>query len=68
MSAALPSWQPTEAAARAGEWSEALDVLLAGLIKSNAPVSTAERDELASLFEATGLPSGAVAALSVSQS
>ena len=52
-------------AARAGEWSEALDVLLAGLINGNAPVSAAERDELAALLEATGQPVGAVARLSV---
>lgn len=35
------------AAARVGEWSGALDVLLAGLITTNAAVSPAERDELA---------------------
>jgi hypothetical protein len=54
-------------AARAGDWGEALDVLLAGLIKGSAPVSPAERDELAALLEATGQPAGAVARLSVSQ-
>lgn len=53
-------------AARAGEWAEALDVLLAGLVKSNAPVSPAERDELATLLEATGLSSGAVTSLRLS--
>ena len=54
-------------AARAGEWSEALDVLLAALINTNVPVSAAERDELAALLEATGQPAGAAARLSVSQ-
>ena len=54
-------------AARAGEWAEALDVLLAALINTNAPVSAAERDELAALLEATGQPAGAAARLSVSQ-
>jgi hypothetical protein len=54
-------------AVRAGEWSEALDVLLAGLINGNAPVSAAERDELAALLEATGQPAGAVARLSVAR-
>lgn len=52
-------------AARAGEWGEALDVLIAGLNDSNALVSPAERDELAALLEATGLPVGAVAKLRV---
>jgi hypothetical protein len=54
-------------AARAGEWAEALDVLLAALINTNVPVSAAERDELAALLEATGQPAGAAARLSVSQ-
>lgn len=39
-------------AAGAGEWGKALDLLLAGLIQSNAPVSPAERDDLAALLEA----------------
>jgi hypothetical protein len=50
-------------AARAGEWAEALDVLIAGLIKGNAMVSLAERDELAALLEATGLQVETVARL-----
>jgi hypothetical protein len=54
-------------AARAGEWAEALDVLLAALINANVPVSGAERDELAALLKAAGLPLGAVARLSISQ-
>jgi hypothetical protein len=54
-------------AARAGDWGKALDLLLAGLADSNAPVSPAERDEFAVLLRATGKPGGAVAGLSVSQ-
>lgn len=54
-------------AARAGEWGTALDVLLAALAKSGAPVSLAERDELAAMLEATGQPAGAVVGLSISQ-
>jgi hypothetical protein len=53
-------------AARSGEWGTALDVLLAALAKSGAPVSPAERDELAAMLEATGQPAGAVARLSIS--
>jgi hypothetical protein len=54
-------------AVRTGEWGQALDVLLAGLIKTSAPISPAERDELAAMLEATGQPAGAVARLSVRQ-
>lgn len=54
-------------AARAGDWAQALDLLLAGLIKSNTAVSPAERNELATLLEAAGQPAGAVARLRVSQ-
>jgi hypothetical protein len=43
-------------AARAGEWGEAVDNLIAGLIESQALVTTAERDELRSLLDAMGLP------------
>lgn len=39
---------------RTVESGQALDVLLAGLIKTNVPVSPGERYELAALLEATG--------------
>ena len=41
-------------AARAGEWDNALEMLLAGLVESNAPVSPAEHAELTVLLSATG--------------
>jgi hypothetical protein len=47
-------------AARAGDWGQALDVLLAGLITANASVSPAERDELAALLKATRRPAAAM--------
>ena len=53
-------------AARAGEWGKALDVLLAALTKNGAPVSPAERDELAAMLDATWQPDGEVAKLSIS--
>jgi hypothetical protein len=43
-------------AARASEWTEALEVLSAGLINCKAQVSAAELDELAALFAAVDLP------------
>jgi hypothetical protein len=49
-------------AVRAGEWDSALGMLLAGLAES-APVSLAERDELATLLSATGQPAEAITAL-----
>jgi hypothetical protein len=52
-------------AARSGEWGVALDVLLTALTKSGAPVSPAERDELAAMLGATGQPAGAVVRLSI---
>jgi hypothetical protein len=53
-------------AARAGEWDEALQMLLAGLAESNAPVSPAEHEELATLLTAIGQSAAAITALSVS--
>ena len=41
-------------AARAGEWDNALEMLLVGLVESNAPVSPAEHAELTVLLSATG--------------
>jgi hypothetical protein len=49
-------------AARAGEWDEALGMLIAGLADSNA-VSAAEREELTTLLAAAGLPASAIAAV-----
>ena len=51
-------------AARACEWDNALEVLLAGLAESNAPVSPAEHAELTALLAATGQPAAATTALS----
>jgi hypothetical protein len=51
-------------AAWASEWDKALQMLLAGLAESNAPVSLAEHDELATLLSAIGQPDAAIAALS----
>ncbi len=50
-------------AVRTGEWDKALETLLAGLAESNAPVSTAERDEITALLAATGQPAAAITAL-----
>ena len=52
-------------AARAGEWGEAVDILLAGLIKAQVAVTAEERDELRSLLDAMGMDAGAADALSV---
>jgi hypothetical protein len=52
-------------AARAGEWGEAVDVLLAGLVKTQVRVSGAERDELLALLNAMGLPPEPVSRLNV---
>lgn len=51
-------------AAWAREWDKALQMLLAGLAESNAPVSPAEREELTTLLSAIGQPDVSVAALS----
>lgn len=40
--------------ARGGEWGELIDALTAGLAKRELPVTSAERDELRALAEATG--------------
>jgi len=52
-------------AARAGEWGEAVDILLAGLIHAGTPVTVAEQGELRSLLEAMGMATDAVEALNV---
>jgi hypothetical protein len=53
-------------AASAGEWDEALEMLLAALAESSVPVSPAEREELTALLTSIGQPVGAISALSVS--
>lgn len=52
-------------AARAGEWGEAVDILLAGLVQSGTAVTVGEQGELRSLLEAMGMPTGAVDLLDV---
>jgi hypothetical protein len=52
-------------AARAGEWGEAVDILLAGLIQAGTPVTVGEQGELRSLLDAMGMATDAVEALSV---
>jgi hypothetical protein len=49
-------------AACAGEWDNALEMLLAGLAASSAPVSAAEHDELITLLSAIGRADRAVTA------
>jgi hypothetical protein len=53
-------------AAQAGEWAKAMEMLLAGLVESGAPVSAAERDDLVAMLEAAGRPTEAVAGLAAS--
>jgi hypothetical protein len=55
-------WDVVEAV-RAGEWGKALELLLAGLAESDAPVSPAEREELAALLAAIGQPGVDLAAI-----
>jgi hypothetical protein len=52
-------------AARAGEWGETADNLIAGLAETRAAVTTAERDELRSLLGAMGLPTDLTDGLNV---
>jgi len=52
-------------AARAGEWGEAVDILLAGLIQTGTTVTVVEQGELRSLLEAMGMATDAVEALNV---
>jgi hypothetical protein len=42
--------------AEVGEWGEELDLLVAILSGTSQPVSVAERDELAALASAVGMP------------
>jgi thioredoxin-like negative regulator of GroEL len=50
------TFKQVRSAARAGEWGEAVDNLIAGLAETQAAVTTAERDELCALLDAMGLP------------
>jgi hypothetical protein len=61
-----PARHNVRKAARAGEWDRALEMLLAGLSESRAPVSPAERGELISMLTEIGQPAAAIAAHSVS--
>jgi hypothetical protein len=48
-----------------GEWQELVDVLIASLTLTQAPVTADERDELRSLAEAMDLPTDPLARLNV---
>ena len=48
-----------------GEWQELVDLLIASLTLTQAPVTAGERDELRSLSEAMDLPTGPLAGLNV---
>ena len=48
-----------------GEWQELIDLLIASLTLSQAPITADERDELRSLAEAMDLPTGPLAGLNV---
>ena len=52
---AVDGLRQVRSAARAGEWGEAVDNLIAGLAESRAVVTAAERDELRTLLDAMGL-------------
>jgi hypothetical protein len=51
--------------ARAGEWRELVDLLVASLGTTGAPVTAAERGELRSLLDAMDLPAAPLAVLNV---
>ena len=51
--------------AGAGEWQELVDLVVASLGLTRAPVTAAERDELRSLLAAMNMPDGAITALNV---
>ena len=48
-----------------GEWQELVDVLIASLAMTQAPVTSGERDELRTLAEAMDLPTDQLAGLIV---
>jgi hypothetical protein len=49
----------------AGEWQELVDLLLASLGLTRAPVSAEERDELLALLQAMDMPTDPIAELNV---
>jgi hypothetical protein len=51
--------------ARAGEWRELVDLLVASLGSTGAPVSAEERGELRSLLAAMDMPDAPLAGLAV---
>jgi hypothetical protein len=51
--------------AEGGEWQELVDILIASLALTQAPVTRDERDELNSLLEAMDMPTNALAGLNV---
>ena len=48
-----------------GEWQELIDLLIASLTLTQAPITAGERDELRSLAEAMDLPTGPLTGLNV---
>ena len=59
------TFNQVRSAARAGEWGEAVDNLIAGLAETRAVVTVAERDELRTLLDAMGLPTDPTDGLNV---
>jgi hypothetical protein len=53
--------------AGAGEWQELVDVLIASLRLTRAPVTVSERDELRSLLEAMNMPAGELSELNTQE-
>lgn len=51
--------------ARAGEWRELVDLLVASLGSTGAPVTAGERSELRSLLDAMDIPGTSLAGLNV---
>ena len=51
--------------ARAGEWRELVDLLVASLGSTGAPVTAGERGELRSLLDAMDMPGTSLASLNV---
>jgi hypothetical protein len=51
--------------AGAGEWQELVDLLIASLSLTQAPVTAGERDELRSLLQAMDMPNGPLDGLNV---
>ena len=51
--------------ARAGEWRELVDLLVASLGSTRAPVTAGERGELRSLLDAMDMPGTSLASLNV---